>query len=302
LKVVDSRTNQLTIPKTLDTIAYIAPVFSSSSVIRTDGTSDEILLEFSGTYTDWVGLTTSNSIQTAQYRYREVGGTYGDWVSITLTTNSSGSFSKTSYNPVDLDTTKEYDFQIQVIDKLGTTTQTLFLSSANPTLCLDIGNKLIGVGKVPNTSHTLGSMDIGGDLYVDGTIYQNDISILNYTENTFGFSSTETITDSRANLTFDTQTDSSNSKVYLSSNKIVIDDSVKLIFITYYYVTGANVTIYPNYNYDLLQFSATATSRLSTGIVHGSGNTQNLEISAATSSGSTTITNASTYFKIGVIY
>lgn len=302
LKVIDSRTNQLTISKTLDTIPYTAPAFSSISVIRQNGTDADVLIEFTGTYTDWVGLTTTNSIQTAQYRYREVGSTYGGWNAITLTTNTGGNFSKTSYNPVDLDVTKEYDFEVQVIDKLATTTQTLLLSSATPTMCLDIGNKLIGVGKVPNDSYDLGSLDLAGSLYVDGTIYQNNISILNYTENTFGFNSTETITNSRANLSFDTQTDSNNSKVYLSSNNIVIHSSVKIIFITYYYVTGSAVNIYPNYGQDLILSSTTATSRLQSAVLIGDGNSTNLYMSAATASGSTTITNASTYFKIGVMY
>lgn len=302
VKVIDSRTNQLTISKTLDIIPYTAPAFSSISVIRQNGNDADVLIEFTGTYTDWVGLTTTNSIQTAQYRYREVGSTYGDWNAITLTTNTGGNFSKTSYNPLDLDVTKEYDFEVQVIDKLGTTTQTLLLSSATPTMCLDIGNKLIGVGKVPNDSYDLGSLDLAGSLYVDGTIYQNNISILNYTENTFGFNTTETITNSRANLTFDTQTDSSNSKVYLSSNHILIDSSVKIIFITYYYVTGSAVNIYPNYGQDLILNSTTATSRLQSAVLIGDGSSTNLYMSAATASGSTTITNASTYFKVGVIY
>lgn len=302
VKVIDSRTNQLTISKTLDIIPYTAPAFSSISVIRQNGNDADVLIEFTGTYTDWVGLTTTNSIQTAQYRYREVGSTYGDWNAITLTTNTGGNFSKTSYNPLDLDVTKEYDFEVQVIDKLGTTTQTLLLSSATPTMCLDIGNKLIGVGKVPNDSYDLGSLDLAGSLYVDGTIYQNNISILNYTENTFGFNTTETITNSRANLTFDTQTDSSNSKVYLSSNHILINSSVKIIFITYYYVTGSAVNIYPNYGQDLILNSTTATSRLQSAVLIGDGSSTNLYMSAATASGSTTITNASTYFKVGVIY
>lgn len=296
LKVIDSRANQLSILKTLDTVTYSNPVFSSISVGRQNGIQADILIAFAGTYTDWTGLSTTNSIQTAQYRYKEVGGDYGDWSSITLTSNTGGNFSKNSYNPVDLDVTKAYEFEVQVIDKLGTTTQTISVPSATPTIGLDIANKIVGIGKIPDSNYPDGSLD------VKGTIYQNNIPIVNYSENTFGFSNTETVTTSRANMTFDTQTDSTNTKVYLSSNKIVIDASVKLIFITYYYAAGANVNIYPNYNYDLFLFSAASTGRLVTGIVHGSGTTQNLEMSAAASSGSTTITNASTYFKIGVMY
>jgi hypothetical protein len=323
LKVIDSRGQQLTIPKTLTNwTAYSSPVLSSVSVTRLNGSAADIYIAFSGTYTNWTGLSTTNSIQTARFRYREVGGAYGSYTAITLTTNASGSFSKTSYNAVDLDISKSYQFEIEVIDRLSSKIQTATIPAGAGTLVLDTANKLLGVGKVPTNTypdgsidaagdiHSAGDMSVAGDMNVAGTIYQNEVAVLtvsstllNYTENTFGFSNTETITTTRANMTFDTQTDSSNTKVYLSSNKIVIHASVKLIFITYYYVAGATVSIYPIYNYNLVNFTTGyVTSAFATGIVHGSGNTQNLEMSAEAFSGSTTITNASTYFKIGVMY
>ena len=306
LKVIDSRTNQLTILKTLDVVTYDEPVFSSISVARQNGVEDDILIAFAGTYTDWSDLSTTNSIQTAQYRYKEVGGAYGSYTAITLTTNASGSFSKTSYNPVDLDVTKAYEFEVQVSDKLGTTTQTFTVPSATPTICLDIGNKLVGIGKIPDNTYTDASIDVAGDMHVAGTIYQNGVGVLTtglqYTENTFGFSSTETVTTTRANMTFDTQTDSSNTKVYLSGNNIVIDESVKLIFFTFSYVAVTFIIVYPNYVKDFLITTSGNNDGIVSGCICGSGSTTNLYMGGRIVSGSTTITNASTYFKIGVMY
>jgi len=309
LKVIDSRANQLTISKTLEGITYNAPAFSSISITRQNGVEADILIAFAGTYTDWAGLSTTNSIQTAQYRYKEIGGAFGSWNPITLTTNAGGNFSKTSYNPVDLDITKSYDFEVQVIDKLGNNTQTLTVSSATPTLALDIGNKIVGFGKIPNDTYTDGSVDIAGNAYVAGTIYQNGTpvliespSILKYTENIFTFTSTETVTGTRANMTFDAQTDASNTKVYLSSNQVVIDDSVKLIFFTFSYVAANPISVYAKYNKYVLGETFEYSEGLVTGSILGSGSDTNLYITGAVEGASTTITNASTYFKVGVMY
>jgi hypothetical protein len=309
LKVIDSRTNQLTILKTLDVVTYDEPVFSSISVARQNGVEDDILIAFAGTYTDWSDLSTTNSIQTAQYRYKEVGGDYGGWNAITLTTNTGGNFSKTSYNPVDLDVTKAYEFEIQVIDKLGTTTQTFTVPSATPTICLDIGNKLVGIGKIPDNTYTDASIDVAGDMHVAGTIYQNGVgvlipssSILNYTENTFTFSSTETITTNRANMSFDAQSDANNTKVYLSSNQVMIDASAKLIFFTFSYASASAIIVYPNYSKNFLITTSTNANGIVTGCIMGLGSNTNLYMTASIPIGSTTITNASTYFQVGVMY
>jgi hypothetical protein len=125
LKVIDSRGQQLTIPKTLTNwTTYSIPFISAFSVTRQNGSDADILLSCSGTYTDWVGLSTSNSIQTAKYRYREIGGAYGAQANITLSTNTAGNFTRTSYNPVDLDVSKSYEFELEIVDKLGTTLAT----------------------------------------------------------------------------------------------------------------------------------------------------------------------------------
>jgi hypothetical protein len=169
LKVIDSRGQQLTIPKTLTNwTTYSIPFISAFSVTRQNGSDADILLSCSGTYTDWAGLSTSNSIQTAKYRYREVGGAYGAQAAITLSTNTAGNFARTSYNPVDLDVSKSYEFELEIIDQLGTSLATSIVPSGTPTLGLDIGNKLLGVGKIPNSSLVTGSIDALGSLYVGG--------------------------------------------------------------------------------------------------------------------------------------
>lgn len=168
LKVIDSRGQQLTIPKTLTNwTAYSSPVISSISVTRQNGSDADILISFIGTYTDWTGLSTTNSIQTARFRYKEVGGAYGSYTTITLTTNASGSFSKTSYNPVDLDKYKSYDFEIEVIDRLSNNIQTITVPVGTSTMALDIGNKLVGVGKIPTNTYAYGSIDAAGDIYTN---------------------------------------------------------------------------------------------------------------------------------------
>jgi hypothetical protein len=141
------------------------------------------------------------------------------------------------------------------------------------------------------------------NLITSGAVYSH---LLNYTENTFGFSTNQTINTTAANLIFNTQTDSNNSKVYLSSNNIVIHSTVKLIFITFYYyasVTGSKIYIRPTYIHLLQSLNqGSSVSDLITGIVHGAGTTENLTFLAGASTEQTTLFQALTYFKIGVLY
>jgi hypothetical protein len=82
----------------------------------------------------------------------------------------------------------------------------------------------------------------------------------------------------------------------------MIDASAKLIFFTFSYVSGSAITVYPNYNKNFLITALANHDGIVTGSIHGSGSTTNLYMTAAIGSGSTTITKASTSFKVGVLY
>lgn len=168
VNVTDSRSQQLSIQKSLTVVPYSAPVISSLSITRQNGSDADILLSFNGTYTNWTGLTTANSIQTARYRYREVGGSYGSYTSITLSTNTGGNFNRTSYNPVDLDISKSYEFEISITDRLTTTILTKIVPAGSSTIVLDRANKLIGINQLPDTDCLEGSIDVAGSYYIDG--------------------------------------------------------------------------------------------------------------------------------------
>ena len=246
LKVIDSRGAQLTIPKTLtDWTTYSAPAISALSVTRQNGSDADILLEFSGTYTDWTGLSTTNSIQTARFRYKEVGGSYGSYTSITLSTNTGGSFTRTSYNAVDLDISKSYEFEIEVIDRLASTTQTQIVPAGVSLIVLDTTNKLVGINSIPNTGYAEGSLDVGGDIYTGG----EQLFPYKVTKNRFFRSfnlsvSASTLTE----WNWSSVNDSGNTKIYVSSNRIYLDSSVKMAWLYLnMYTSTTDFNIYVTY-------------------------------------------------------
>jgi len=167
LYLIDSRSVGAVYNKGLSFTNYSNPTISSLSITRLNGSAEDIYIAVTGTYTDWTGLSTTNSIQTARFRYKEVGGAYGSYTNITLTTNTGGSFTKSSYNAVDLDITKDYEFEVEFIDRLESVTQTAIVIAGTGTIVLDISNKSLGIGKTPDASVDRGSLDIAGGLYFD---------------------------------------------------------------------------------------------------------------------------------------
>ena len=189
VKAVDSRGNQTAVSKTPILIDYSIPVFTAASIERADKVGAITTLTITGTYTNWTGTYTdlANSIQTAQYRYKEAGGAWSDYIAITLDTNTAGAFTFT--DPIDgdlaahdgFDTAKSYAIEVQVIDRLATVTSpTITLNSAQPllwklkTLTGGVIKSILGIGKKPDSTLPHGSIDILGDAVVGRTLKVKD--------------------------------------------------------------------------------------------------------------------------------
>lgn len=151
----DSRTLFTSVNKDITVYDYTKPVINGS-ITRLNNFEKQTTIKVSGTYTKLtVGGADKNTISKVQYRYRETNGTWSNWVTLN-TTVTSGKF---TCNDVilSLDNTKSFDFEIQAIDKLQTTTSTInldvgqaiFFISTNNKTCYINGNEVATVNDLP---------------------------------------------------------------------------------------------------------------------------------------------------------
>ncbi len=137
----DTRTLSKSVYKDITVYDYTKPVINAS-ITRLNNFEAETTIKVSGTYTRLtIGGTDKNTISSVQYRYRETGGTWGNWSNLN-TTVTSGKFTCTNVI-LSLDNSKAFEFEIQAVDKLQTTTniknldigQAIFFISSNKKQC-----------------------------------------------------------------------------------------------------------------------------------------------------------------------
>lgn len=158
VKAVDSRGLTMSVTKNITVVAYTQPSFTVD-VTRKNNYEQETTYKITSGKYDLLTISGSNknAIQTAQYRYKESNGSYNSWKAITLTKNGANySFSELVGN---LDNTKTFIFQTQIIDKLTTVTNEFILKNGTPVMA--IRKKSVGINKVPTIEKGL---DIDGNI------------------------------------------------------------------------------------------------------------------------------------------
>lgn len=158
VKAVDSRGLTTSVTKNITVIPYAQPSYTVS-VTRKNNYEEETTYKITNGKYDLLAINgaNKNTIQTAQYRYKESNGNYNAWKSITLTQNGANySFSELVGN---LDNNKTFIFQTQIIDKLTTVTNEFTLKNGIPVEA--IRKKTVGINKVPTIEKGL---DIDGDI------------------------------------------------------------------------------------------------------------------------------------------
>ncbi len=164
VKAVDSRGLATSITKNITVVAYTPPSYTVS-VIRKNNYEEETTYKITSGKYDLLTISGSNknAIQTAQYRYKESGGNYGSWTSLMPLAQNTANF---TYSKLigNLDNTKTFVFQTQIIDKLTTVTNEFTLKNGTPVMA--IRKKKVGINKVPVIEKGL---DIDGDINFTNT-------------------------------------------------------------------------------------------------------------------------------------
>lgn len=96
-------------------VEYVKLSIKTSKIARTESTSNTCILTVNGNYHNGNIGATANTL-TAKYRYKETGGAFGSWN--TLTPSKSGNTYSITQTINNIDYQKQYEFEIQVEDKL----------------------------------------------------------------------------------------------------------------------------------------------------------------------------------------
>lgn len=117
--ITDSRGYSTTTTYTQTVIDYV-PLTINATIVRNQPTDGKILISYSGNYYNNSFGSQNNSL-TVQYRSIEKGGSWTgvSWNNLSPTL-SGNTYSQTNYEISNYDYTKQYEFQIQAIDKVQT--------------------------------------------------------------------------------------------------------------------------------------------------------------------------------------
>lgn len=144
----DSRGNEATISKTVTFIPYADPQvnISAKRVGRFENTTN---VAVSTPYSPVIkGSTPMNAITSRRYRTRQTNGAWSGWTAMSTTLNMV----EMTFN---LDNTKAWEIQVEVSDKITTSTRTITVSAGRPTLFIDAERNSVGINKFPTGTDRL---------------------------------------------------------------------------------------------------------------------------------------------------
>jgi hypothetical protein len=163
VKAIDSRNNSTTVPLTVHVLPYVVPnVVATATRVNNFETSTNFHIE--GTISRLtIAGTDKNTVNTStgvRYRYKKTtDATWGSWVNKTSST-SAGNVSVTDFNvPTALDRNYAWDIQVEITDKLNTSTLNLVLPVGIPIFRIGLD------GKVYNNEQPLMPSHVGQILH-----------------------------------------------------------------------------------------------------------------------------------------
>jgi len=135
----DSRSLTKTVYKDIIVYDYAKPVINATAT-RLNNFEDETIIKINGSYSVLnINGSNKNTITNIKYRYRESGGTWSNLIDLNATIVNN------TYNCNDfiltLDNTKSFEIEIQVIDNLSTTTQTIKVAVGQPIFFISTNNR-----------------------------------------------------------------------------------------------------------------------------------------------------------------
>ena len=173
IQAIDSRNRTTNTNKAFSTfIDYFSPIITSASINRNEGVGTNLVVNITGNYCDWSGLSTTNIMEQVSIQYKlKSESAYTTISNVNLNiVNNNGKFTITgNITGNHFSAAEEYDVLLIFKDKINN----LQLYSSIPTgealLWRDKLNKRIGIKRKPNYDFDVDGNANVDALYVDGT-------------------------------------------------------------------------------------------------------------------------------------
>lgn len=178
VQAVDSRNRTTNANKAFSTfIDYFAPIITSASINRIEGVGTNLVVNITGNYCDWSGLSTTNIMEQVSIQYKlKSASTYTTISGINLNiVNNNGAFTITgNITGNHFSAAEEYDVLLTFKDKINNLPFYQSIPTGEALLWRDKLNKRIGIKRKPNYD-----FDVDGNANVD-TLYINGTKMIWY--------------------------------------------------------------------------------------------------------------------------
>ncbi len=174
---IDSRGYETSIAKTITVIPYENITINSYQIRRENNAEDTIQLAFSGALSSvTVSETAKNAFVRAQYRTKNVSSTsWSSYAAISGVESSASEFSFDNDAWITLPKSNAYNVQIEVSDKLSSSTVTLYINKGQPLVAFR--EKKVGI----NTNNPMSALDVNGNIMMNNFNVQGFVTILSDT-------------------------------------------------------------------------------------------------------------------------
>lgn len=161
---IDSRGYETSVSQVITVIGYENISIESFHTHRENNIDTTIHLDFYGTLSPVsVGDTPKNSFQRARYRYKKTtDSSFSSYVTMTGVESDSSDFLYDNDAWITLPIEYAYDVQIEVSDRLSTSTKTLYVNKGKP--LVSFRSERVGI----NTNDPQSALDVGGDIRMNG--------------------------------------------------------------------------------------------------------------------------------------
>lgn len=169
VQAIDSRNRTTNTNKVFSTfIDYFAPIITSASINRIEGVGTNLVVNITGNYCNWSGLSTTNIMEQVSIQYKlKSESTYTTISNVNLNiVNNNGVFTITgNITGNHFNTAEEYDILLTFKDKINNLPYYTSIPTGRALIWRDLNNGYIGIGKKPTTT-----LDVQGNAKVSGTI------------------------------------------------------------------------------------------------------------------------------------
>lgn len=169
VQAIDSRNRTTNTNKVFSTfIDYFAPIITSASINRIEGVGTNLVVNITGNYCYWSGLSTTNIMEQVSIQYKlKSESTYTTINGVNLNiVNNNGVFTITgNITGNHFNTAEEYDILLIFKDKINNLPLYSSIPTGRALIWRDLNNGYIGIGKKPTST-----LDVQGNAKVSGTI------------------------------------------------------------------------------------------------------------------------------------